>query len=234
MVYLAEIEEIFSKVRGCGLVLSPINWVIAERWEQMGIPLPVISKGIKKSCRRLRTEEGHVDVLTYCEPRIFSLWKEYKRNLIGDPLARNENAQCEHTYHLVLNKVKRIKRELDEVKMREYQYPEIILSALSQVNYQKILQQVEESVENKFVQDRSVDIEKVETMLSHLDHEMLDTMCFLLPEELKSSFIDEIDKKLEGYREHMEQAVYEESLDLCLKNILREKFMLKRISLYVA
>ena len=88
-MYLAKIEEFFFKYRRQGIILSPQNWLIAERWEQMGIPIHIVCKGIKNTCRKFRSThtegEERIDMLTYCEPEILRLWKDFRKNLLGDP-----------------------------------------------------------------------------------------------------------------------------------------------------
>lgn len=143
MLYLSEIEEIFSKVRGVGLILSPLNWIIVERWEEMGIPLSVVSKGIKKSCKRLRVKERRVDVLTYCEPGILELWKEHKKKLVGAPGEKKEREQYEKTYNLIIKKISSIRKEFDIESMRRAQSSEIIISALSRTECGEFLKQIE-------------------------------------------------------------------------------------------
>ncbi len=46
--YFSEIEETFIRRRGRNLLLSPLDWALIETWQERGVPLPVILRGISK------------------------------------------------------------------------------------------------------------------------------------------------------------------------------------------
>ena len=237
MVYLAEIEEIFVKAKGGGLVLSPLDWLIAERWEEMGIPLKIISKGIKKSCGGLRKKDRRIDVLSYCEPKIFLLWKEHKNRLIGQPkdnkeIDKNSEAQYKKTYRLVLKKINKIKDELNSKKIEEQESLRLIDFSLSGLEYLKVLEKVEMKLKDDFSNKKIVDIEQIENMLRELDNNVIDNIISSLSKETKELFIEEINESIAPYRDYMDDKVYEESINMSLMNLIRDKYKVKRISLY--
>lgn len=85
--YKDRVREYFSHKKGDGLILSPTNWIVVEKWENMGIPLHVVIQGIDKTFENLRSgglQQKRVNYLGYCEPEILNLWKEYrKKNYTG-------------------------------------------------------------------------------------------------------------------------------------------------------
>ncbi|MEW6378039.1 MAG: hypothetical protein AB1611_00375 [bacterium] len=85
--YKDRVREYFSHKKGEGLILSPINWLVIEKWEKMGIPLHVVIQGIDKTFEHLRSsglQQKKVHHLAYCEPEIMNLWKAHqKKSYIG-------------------------------------------------------------------------------------------------------------------------------------------------------
>src|ERR1700755_1684165 len=68
--YFTEIEEYFWRKRGAHLLVSPLDWVIVETWQQAGIPLDAVLRGIDsafESCAGSRRGAGRpLKSLAYC------------------------------------------------------------------------------------------------------------------------------------------------------------------------
>jgi len=80
--YKDRVREYFSHKKGDVLILSPTNWMVVEKWENMGIPLHIVIQGIDKTFENLRSgglQQKRVNYLGYCEPEILNLWKEYRK-----------------------------------------------------------------------------------------------------------------------------------------------------------
>ncbi len=84
-MYLARIEEHFSQKRRQGLILSPKDWQLAQKWRQQGIPLPVVLRGINRSFERADSGK-QIRSLAYCKAEVKRLWQEYKQQRAGAAL----------------------------------------------------------------------------------------------------------------------------------------------------
>jgi len=80
--YKERVREYFSHKKGEGLILSPANWLVIDKWEKMGIPLHVVIQGIDKTFENLRSRglsQKKVHLLSYCEPEIMNIWRSRQK-----------------------------------------------------------------------------------------------------------------------------------------------------------
>ncbi len=74
--YFQAIEETFVELRGAPLLLSPVDWQVARRWHQEGVPLDLVRQTLEEVFAR-RTErkaKGKISSLRYCGPAIEAAW----------------------------------------------------------------------------------------------------------------------------------------------------------------
>jgi len=74
--YFQAIEEIFVRLRGAPLLLSPADWQVARRWYRDGVPLDLVRSALEEVfARRLeRGAKGRISSLRYCAPAIEVAW----------------------------------------------------------------------------------------------------------------------------------------------------------------
>jgi hypothetical protein len=74
--YLETIEEHFQRARGTGFFrLSPVDWALVEAWQQAGIPLEAVLRGIDHAFenwhkRPMRARTQKVNSIAYCSQAI--------------------------------------------------------------------------------------------------------------------------------------------------------------------
>jgi hypothetical protein len=74
--YFTEIEEHFQRARGTGLfLLSPLDWALIESWNNSGVPLEAVLRGIdtafeKWRARKVRTQM--VNSLAFCAQAVLT------------------------------------------------------------------------------------------------------------------------------------------------------------------
>jgi hypothetical protein len=74
--YFTEIEEHFQRARGTGLfLLSPLDWALIEAWNNSGIPLEAVFRGIdaafeKWRARKVKTQM--VNSLAFCAQAVMT------------------------------------------------------------------------------------------------------------------------------------------------------------------
>lgn len=100
--YFQAVEEIFVRLRGAPLLLSPADWQVARRWHREGIPLDLVRRALEEvfEKRKERGAKGKISSLRYCAPAVEAAWSE-QRELVApgerleappfDPSARLRN-----------------------------------------------------------------------------------------------------------------------------------------------
>jgi hypothetical protein len=60
--YFTEIEDTFVRRRGKHLLLSPIDWAMIEGWQERGVPLHIVLRGIESVFRYIRQKSRPADI----------------------------------------------------------------------------------------------------------------------------------------------------------------------------
>ncbi len=76
--YFQAIEELFVRLRGAPLLLSPADWQVAARWRREGVPLSLVQRVIEEvfARRAARGARGRIQSLRYCEEPVDVAWAE--------------------------------------------------------------------------------------------------------------------------------------------------------------
>jgi hypothetical protein len=76
--YFQAVEEIFVRLRGAPLLLSPADWQVARRWHREGIPLDLVRRALESvfEKRKERGSKGKISSLRYCAPAVEAAWGE--------------------------------------------------------------------------------------------------------------------------------------------------------------
>jgi len=79
-VYFRAIEDVFIRLRGSPLLLSPADWRVAQRWNREGVPLALIETTLAEvfAGRAERGARGKIYSLRYCAPAIEAAWEEVR------------------------------------------------------------------------------------------------------------------------------------------------------------
>ena len=74
--YFTEIEEHFQRARGTGLfLLSPLDWALIESWNNAGVPLEAVLRGIDAAFEKWRTRKVKtqmVNSLAFCAQAVLT------------------------------------------------------------------------------------------------------------------------------------------------------------------
>src|SRR4051812_10632108 len=76
--YFRAIEDVFVRLRGAPLLLSPADFQVASRWRQAGVPLALVEATLEEvfTRRRERGAKSRINSLRYCAPAVESAWAE--------------------------------------------------------------------------------------------------------------------------------------------------------------
>jgi hypothetical protein len=90
--YFLAVEDIFVRLRGAPLLLSPADWQAARRWHRQGVPLEVVREALEEvfARRRERGAKGRISSLRYCGPAVEAAWERH-----SDLAAHGERAPAE-------------------------------------------------------------------------------------------------------------------------------------------
>jgi len=88
--YFRAIEEVFIRLRGAPLLLSPTDWQIARDWHRAGIPLDLVCATLEELFRKRAEAEkqGSVRSLQYCRSAVERAWAQQQE--LAAPAARGE------------------------------------------------------------------------------------------------------------------------------------------------
>lgn len=86
--YFTEIEERFQQRRGSILLLSTLDWALIETWQEAGIPLEAVLRGIdaafdKYEARQKRARMRRINGLAWCAQAVMEAAEEMKEAAAG-------------------------------------------------------------------------------------------------------------------------------------------------------
>jgi hypothetical protein len=79
--YLEQIESEYSRIRGKWSPLSPMDWTLAQKWEDSGIPLHIVLTAMSEVFRKFEGSKkgGKINSLSYFTQEVekqFASWSE--------------------------------------------------------------------------------------------------------------------------------------------------------------
>lgn len=236
--YFTEIEDTFIRRRGKHLLLSPMDWALIESWKEMGVPLHVALRGIERAFDSFeaRPRRRSVKSLLYCQEEVEAQFAEWQEAQVGAAEQKNgervlqeqsDDSHLPFSRAAILEHLERARGTLlqicDERKKRR---KDDLCDALS-----RAVSRLEE-LEKDFKHAARPDAEKLEDALTSLE-KILDEalLASLSSRELKAAR-REAEEQLEPYRNRMERAVFEQTLENLLLKRLRDSHGLPRLSLF--
>lgn len=95
--YFTEIEERFQQRRGSLLLLSTLDWALIEMWQEAGVPLEAVLRGIdtafdKYETRQRRGRMQRVNGLAWCAQAVMTAAEELREASAGaSPVAEDRH-----------------------------------------------------------------------------------------------------------------------------------------------
>ena len=206
--YYTEIEEHFQRVRGTSLfLLSPLDWAMIETWNESGVPLEAVLRGIDAAFEKWRSRKVKtqmVNSLAFCAQAVLT----EAQIMAGLTQPKRETAPPFPLEDL---------RAYLETNAAAVPYPEIAdslrrLSAEIEVHYK--------------------DLESLEQRLTVLEEKMMALARTSLTEEQMLEARQELDRQLRPYRGKMTADQLSMLEKQYLERNLLEKSKLPRLSLF--
>lgn len=248
--YFTEIEDTFVRRRGKHLLLSPMDWALIEGWKASGVPLHVALRGIEKAFnthaakpRQHRT----IKSLLYCQEEVeaqYAEWLESQRGAgVGSAEAETNGTSTSgeastlepadtgglpFTRQAILDHLAVCRTSLVEARdaRRQRTGDDDLCDTLSRAEGR--LREIEES----FAGAARPDAEQLEASLTDLENLLNQTLRAVLPPAQLAAQRREAEGQLQPYRNRMERAVYEQTLENLLLKRLREEHRIPRLSLF--
>ena len=230
--YFSEIEETFIRRRGRNLLLSPLDWALIETWQERGIPLRIVLRGIEKvfdGVDKQPSNKRSVKSLIYCREEIEAQYAEWLETQVGNgqvqsPKSKVQSPESQESGssksdlfsdETISTHLEKVSADLKKARQKtEGELRETLESVLERLEKLKQNSQAVESLEKS-----------LEKMDAFLDESLLKNP---ETERLKA----EIEKQIASYRGKMEREVYQRTFDLMLLKRLRERWGIPRLSLF--
>jgi hypothetical protein len=226
--YFSEIEETFNRRRGKYLFLSPLDWALIESWQERGVPLHIILRGIEKVFDGVDNQPKRrrsVKSLMYCREEIEAQYEEWLERQVGKSETNGDGEAAETEGESALFSDENLKTHLANVSGQLAQS-----QAKAKGELQEALQRV--SLRLAELEKNFSDAERLEESLGDLEQLINDALLQTADEKTLASLKAETDKQMSQYRGKMEKEVFQRTFDLMLLKHLREAAEIPRLSLF--
>ncbi len=237
--YFTEIEDEFVKRRGSHIWISPLDWSLIETWQQRGVPLHVVLRGINSSFDSYdgRKRRGRkVNSLFYCQQEIEARFLEYCETRVGsnghaDRASSGTNEANGHGEASPFS-AEAIRGYLIERREALTQLSQLYaLDAPLAETFQRAAHRLNQLIEDSSMTAMAA-AEQLETDLTMIEELLLDGLRHSVGAEALAQLKRDGDEQLRTYRKGMEPQVYEQTLNNHIARRLREQYRVPRLSLF--
>jgi hypothetical protein len=217
--YFTEIEETFVRRRGKNLLLSPIDWAMIEGWQERGIPLHIVLRGIESVFDTFDKNPGPRSIkgLLYCREEVEAQYQDWLSMQAGKSADDGQaGAASEYSQENVRRHIAAVIEKLQAVNDPD------LRSDIDRAIVR--LEALDGGLTDDFeTADKSlVDIE------NFLDQALLTNFDPMHLRELEK----EVAAELKAYKSAMDADTYKQTFRLMLLKSLREERGIPRLSLF--
>jgi hypothetical protein len=229
--YFTEIEEHFWRKRGAHLLVSPLDWAILETWQQAGIPLTAVLKGIDRafeSYGRSRRGAGKpLKSLAYCVDAVLEAAEQEKEATAGKgpelPRAnRTESFSPTELSAFFTRNRERLAQAADAARAGQAE-----LAARFGESSERLA-----ALEPLLDASGALDLEDLERQLTVIEEKLTAAMRASAPDETLVNIRRDLDRQLAPYRGKMTPAQLGQLEQKYIDKRLWEHYRLPRLSLY--
>lgn len=228
------------------MLLSPLDWALIETWQERGVPLHIIVRGIEKVFDAVDKNPGQrrsVKSLMYCREEIEAQYSEWLESQTGKTIAveahaaaqRFENA--EPPAQISIDSGKKNAPDATELFPDEsvIAHLESVTAGLNAAKRQATnelratLESVCRQLQNITKDFSGIDV--LEENLEKLDAQIDESLLRAAEEDVENAK-KEAENHLANYRRKMEADVYQKTIELMILKNLREQAEIPRLSLF--
>lgn len=227
--YFTEIEDAFVRRRGKHLFLSPMDWALMETWNQQGIPLHIVLRGVEKSFDSFeaRPRKRSVKSLLYCQEEVEAQYAEWVEAHVGSSPDHDEPESEKTPFSFAAVSAHLQNSHVTLVQLFATRNKNDDLSEALQRAIALLIE-----IENDFTSGATLDTRKLEDSLTGLERMLNDAMLSVVDKDALDQLQKEVRDQLKPYRSQMEAAAYKQTFDNLLLKRLREQFAVPRLSLF--
>jgi hypothetical protein len=197
--YFTEIEERFQQRRGAILLLSTLDWALIETWQEAGVPLEAVLRGIdtafdKYESRQKRGRMRRVNGLAWCAQAVMEAADELREASAGAASAKAEPRESGFEHERVAAHLENAAAVLDTATVAQ----EACAATAARLR--------ELALEVRATQPASTarnDLEALERTLTVLEEKLFAALTAAAPEELLVGLKQHAAGELAPYRSRM-------------------------------
>lgn len=216
--YFTEIEETFVRRRGKHLLLSPIDWAMMEIWQESGIPLHIVIRGIESVFDVFDKAPGPRTIkgLMFCREEVEAQHEEWLKMQTGKADVSETEPEPSFSLEAISEHIDRVASQIGENNN------ELLAEDLSRAR----------SRLDELKQDLNVHFELIDQSLMDIE-KFIDQA---LPSKVDKAHLKQVEKEisdqLRPYRSGMDADVYKTTFDMMLLKRIREEENIPRLSLF--
>ena len=225
--YFTEIEERFQLRRGSILLLSTLDWVLIETWQEAGIPLEAVLRGIdaafdKYEARQKRARMQRINGLAWCAQAVVQAAVEMKEASTGSAPAAGTERESGFEHEHVAAHLTAAADTLDRATVAE----EACWATAARLR--ELAGEVGAAGENA----DDVDLESLERSLTVLEEKLFAALTAAAPEELLVGLKEHATRELAPYRSRMGAVQLRQVEHQFVQKQLLVHYNLPRLSLF--
>ena len=227
--YFTEIEEHFVRRRKKHLLVSPLDWALIQTWKEMGIPLPVVLRGIDRSFDQYEAKpvrRGLVNSLFYCQQAVEQCFAEHNDSRIGQGEEPAESRTAVETAE-VEALMERLSAELSAAHQQAFA---LGMEELAEV-FERGLVRISD-LRACLPEGKTPDPEVLEKDLLILDEMISGAIRLAVGKEVLESWQREGKQELRPYKKRVPPEIYERIMANYLRKKARQHFGLSQFSLF--
>jgi hypothetical protein len=195
--YFTEIEERFQQRRGAILLLSTLDWALIETWQEAGIPLEAVLRGIdaafdKYEARQKRARMRRINGLAWCAQAVMQAAEEMQEAAAGTLPASAAPRETGFEHERVAGHLESAAASLEQAKAAA---PEACAATAARLR--------ELAAEVRGSADKAPDLESLERSLTVLEEKLFATLTAAAPEEQLVALKEHAAHELAPYRSRM-------------------------------
>ena len=202
-----------------------------ETWQQQGIPLHIVLRGVEKSfdSYEARPRRRTVKTLLYCQEEVEAQYAEWVEAHVGSSTSSEttqpDSDKTPFSFAAVSEHLQRCRSSLSELahsRRQEDDLSEALARAAALLG----------DIEKDFASGATLDTRKLEDSLTGLERLLNDSMLSVVSSSALDDLKNGVKDQLKPYRAQMDAAVYKQTFDNLLLKRLREQFAMPRLSLF--
>lgn len=195
--YFTEIEERFQQRRGSILLLSTLDWALIETWQEAGIPLEAVLRGIdaafdKYEARQKRARMRRINGLAWCAQAVMVAAEEMHEAAAGSAPASATPRETGFEHERVAAHLESAAAALESAQAAA---PEACAATAARLR--------ELAAEVRGSADKGPDLESLERSLTVLEEKLFAALTAAAPEELLVALKEHAARELAPYRSRM-------------------------------